>query len=89
MNHTQTIWTENPFLDQVAASIEARGWQIPALLALEVGRPLTFLGSQFLWVAQPALSLLLPSQWIRQTAQLLEEPEAIEALIARLEEVRE
>ena len=87
MSQTQTAWTNNPFLEQVATFVEARGLRQPALLALTAGRPLTFLGGQFLWVAQPALSLILPNQWIRQTARLLEEPEAVEALITRLERV--
>ena len=91
MSQAQTTRTENAFVEQVAAFVEARGLRLPALLALEAGRPLTFLGGQFLWLAQPALSLIWPSQWIRQGAQLLEEPDAVEALIARLEreEIRE
>ena len=87
MSQTETIGTEKLFLEQIAAFAEARGLRLPLLLALEAGRPLTFLGGQLLWVAQPALSLILPSQWIQQTAQLLEEPEAVEALILRLEEI--
>lgn len=87
MSQPHTTWTEDPFLEQVAAFVEARGWRLPALLALTAGRPLAFLGGQILWIAQPALSLLLPGQWIQQTAQLLEEPEAVEALIVRLEEI--
>lgn len=89
MSQLHTTWTENPFLEQVAAFIEARGLRLPTLLLLEAGRPLTFLGGQLLWIAQPALSLIMPGQWLQQTAQLLEEPEAIEALIARLENTRD
>lgn len=89
MSQLHTTWIENPFLEKVAAFIEARGLRLPTLLLLEAGRPLTFLGGQLLWIAQPALSLLMPGQWLQQTAQLLEEPEAIEALIARLENTRD
>ena len=87
MSQAQTTWTENPFVEQVASFVKARGWRLPTLLALEAGRPLAFLGGQFLWISQPALSLILPSHWIQQAAQLLEEPEAVAALIARLEEL--
>ena len=89
MDQAQTTWRENAFIKQVASTIEARGLRLPTLIALEAGRPLAFLGGQFLWMAQPALSLIVPSQWIRQTAQLLEEPEAVAALIAQLEEIGE
>jgi hypothetical protein len=83
----EITWAENPFLEQVASFIQGHGWGAPFLLILEVGRPLAFLGGQFLWIAQPALSLILPGSWIQQTARLLEEPEAVDILMARLEEI--
>lgn len=86
---TQATQTDTSFLEQVAEFVRERGLRMPALLALEVGRPLAFIGGQFLWLAQPALSLFLPSTWIQQTARLLEEPAEVEALIARLEEIEE
>jgi hypothetical protein len=89
MGQIEITWAENPFLEQVATFVQVRGLRLPLLLMLEAGRPLAFLGGQFLWIAQPALSLILPGQWIQQTAQLLEEPEAVAALIARLEEIRD
>ncbi len=73
------------FLDQTADAIRRWGLRVPALIALEAGRPLAFLGGQLLWIAQPALSLFLPGQTIQQAAQLLEEPDAVAALAVRLE----
>lgn len=73
------------FLEQAANVLGEWGLRLPALIALEVGRPLAFFGGQLIWVAQPALSLILPAQVVRQAARLLEEPAAIDALIARLE----
>ena len=75
---------ENAFVDQVAAALHRRGLQTPALIFLEAGHPVTFLGGQLLWVAQPALSLFMPANVIGQMAQLLEEPSAVEALTAQL-----
>ena len=89
MSQKETTRVENPFLEQVVTFIQRHGLRLPFLLILEAGRPLTFLGGQFLWIAQPALSLIWPGQWIQQTAQLLEEPEAVASLIARLEEIRD
>lgn len=74
-----------PFLDQLAQQLRERGWRMPALVALEAGRPLAFLGGQLLWVLEPAITLLLPQNHVQQLAQCLEEPTAVSALIARLE----
>ena len=73
------------FIEQVAASLRRRGLQAPALLALEAGQPLTFIGGQLLWVAQPALSLFTSTTWMRQLALLLEEPTAVQKLMTKLE----
>ena len=72
-------------LDRLSKTLCRYGLRMPALVALEAGRPLAFLGGQLLWVAQPALSLFFPDQALRQVAQVLEEPTAVEALVARLE----
>jgi hypothetical protein len=67
-------------VDQVAASLVRGGWRLPALIVLEAGRPLAFLGGQLLWLAQPALSLFMPGDSIRRTAEFLEDPEMVDAL---------
>lgn len=72
-------------LDQLAAAIARRGWQAPARLALESGRPLALLGSQFLWLAQPLLGLFISPAEVVHLARLLEEPAAVDALLRRLE----
>lgn len=76
---------QESFIDLVVQIIRRHGLQMPALLLLEAGRPAAFLGGQFLWVAQPALSLLVPSDQIRQMAALLEDPTAVRTLTAKLE----
>ncbi|MFQ5420021.1 MAG: hypothetical protein ACE5EY_06625 [Anaerolineae bacterium] len=72
-------------ISQIADRICQRGWRLPVLLALEAGRPLAFVMGQLLWMAQPALSLVIPGQMIRQTAQFLEDPKAVNQLIACLD----
>ncbi len=76
----QDVW-----LDQLADILQRYGLRAPALVALEAGRPLAFLGAQLLWVAQPALSLFAPRPTIAQAARILENPSAVQALINRLE----
>ncbi len=72
------------FIDELATAVRRRGWQTPVTILLEVGPPLHFIGEQMLWLAQPALSLFIPSHLIRQLAQVLAEPTAVHTLVGRL-----
>jgi hypothetical protein len=81
----RTALERDAFLDKIADAICRRGLRVPALIALDVGGPLAFLGGQLLWISQPMLTLLMPGQMVSQAAQILEEPESVAALIARLE----
>ena len=67
-------------LQRVAEAITRRGWTLPALIAVDVGRPFAFLLGQAVWVAQPALALLWPVREIGQVARLLESPTAWDTL---------
>ncbi|MGE5264601.1 MAG: hypothetical protein ACM3S0_14580 [Acidobacteriota bacterium] len=57
----------------------------PAILFLEMNRPLAFVGAQVLWTAQPFLSLWLDPTGIGDVARLLEDPASVDELIHRLE----
>lgn len=76
---------QDKFIAQLAAAFCRRGLRLPALIALEAGRPLAFLGGQLLWLAEPALSLFVADRTIQQAARLLEDPAAVTALVSRLE----
>lgn len=76
---------QDVFLEQVADFVQRSGLRVPTLMALAAGRPLAFLGGQLLWLLQPALSLLVPGKQVAQLAQMLEKPEAVSALVTRLE----
>jgi hypothetical protein len=76
---------DQAMIDQLADLICRRGLQTPILVGLEAGRPFAFLGGQLLWVAKPLLSLFFSGREVSRVAELLEEPAAVEALIATLE----
>ena len=78
--------TSPTFINQVADKISELGLTAPAILLLEAHKPLAFIGSQFLLVVQPTLDLLLPSHVIRNTSDLLANPEQFEHLITILEQ---
>lgn len=84
-NQSSQAGIDQELLDILSKSICRAGLRLPALVALGSGGPLAFLGGQLLWIAQPALSLFFPGQAVRQVAQVLEDPMAIEALVTRLE----
>ena len=73
------------YIGRLAAWICRRGLQTPVMVGLEAGRPIAFLGGQLLWVAKPVLSLFYSGNEVSRLAELLEEPAAVEALIATLE----
>lgn len=74
-------------IQQISDFLTRHSLHTPALIALEFGQPLAFVGGQLLWIAQPFLSLLMPTQDIQQVAELLEQPTAVHALKQRLENV--
>lgn len=71
-------------VQQVADRIRRLGLGMPALVVLEAGRPLAFIGAQLVWLAQPLLALMMPRQKVAGAAELLEDPEAVSALIELL-----
>ncbi len=72
-------------LNRFARRIADLGLTAPAILFLEAYKPLSFLGAQMLWFAQPFLSLAFDSADLRDFTLLVQEDAGTEALIARLE----
>ena len=76
-------------ISHTANALCDRGLGSTALIALEAGRPLAFLVGQLLWVLQPTIGLLVPGEGLAQIAAILEDPEAVDHLIAHLSERNE
>jgi hypothetical protein len=74
-----------PFVEKAAQKISALGLTAPAILLLEAHKPLAFISSQALLVAQPMLDIFLPHHLVRHTAELLADSHQLEQLIASLE----
>jgi hypothetical protein len=74
-------------LDRVAHEVTRRGLEVPAILALEMHRPLTFLGSQALVVFTPMLAPAFGIGNLQKLSKLLEERENLDRLIERIEEL--
>jgi len=80
--------TNESLVDQVVQQI--RRWRLdaPAVLFLEVTKPLSFLASQGLLLCEPLLGSLVAKEQVTVYAQLLADRSSLERLIARLEEER-
>jgi len=74
-------------LDRLAEWIESRGLRAPAVLFLEAFKPLAPVGSQLLLLVQPLFGAARSPEdrTLDEVAAMIEDPEAIERFIARLE----
>ena len=77
---------QEELVDQIAE--RARRWGVSGLVGalLEGIRPIAFIGGQALWVAQPALGLMMDTEQVAEYARLLEQPDTLALLRTRLED---
>jgi len=73
------------FIESVAGRIRRRGLEAPAVLFLEMHRPLSFLAGQSVMVAMPLLAPLIGVDNVGILGKVLMERENVEKLIARIE----
>jgi hypothetical protein len=73
-------------MDEWIQEAKARGWGGWLAVVLDIAEPLGPLSAQLLWLAQPALGLLVDREGIGALAQTLEEPDGVARLRRLLEE---
>ena len=76
---------KNEVIESIAKKIVDRHLQTPAVLFLDMHKPLSYIASQSVLVAMPLLGLLFGPDSIVDMSKFLAERENIEALIARIE----
>ncbi len=76
------------FINHVARRAAQMHLTAPAILFLEMNKPLAYVGAQLLWATQPFLQAWLGRDDIRDFALLLEDPAGVEMLIQKLEEFK-
>ena len=74
-------------LDRVAQEVTRRRLEVPAGLALELHRPLTFLGSQALIVFTPLLGPAFGLENLQKVSKLLEDRANLDRLMDRIEDL--
>ncbi len=75
-------------VETIARRLSAWNLNAPAIVLLQMHAPLAFLGGQLLLAAEPFVATVTGQRFARDLACLVEEPENIERLVARLEKGR-
>ena len=78
---------KNEVIESLAKKIAGRRLEMPAVLFLDMHKPLSFIASQSLLVAMPFLAPVFGAQGIADLSKLLAERDNVEALITRIEEM--
>ena len=73
-------------LDRLAARVVELHMEVPAILTLESGKPLSVLAGQAMIFFEPFVQSMFSFPDYRRYAALIERREAIETLIVRIEE---
>jgi hypothetical protein len=76
---------DRDLIERVAARVVELRMELPALLTLESGRPLSLLASQTLYFFEPVVTALLRLPEYRRFARLIERRETIELLMEAIE----
>lgn len=78
---------QNLFIEKFTTKLTQLGLTGPILLLLEAHKPLAFLGSQLLLVAQPSLNFFISPFYTQGMIDLLADPHQVEQCLTRLEQV--
>jgi len=87
MDEEITSQERDKWIEKLAQQVVGRGLEVPAILFLEMHKPLTFIASQGLLVAAPVLGAFLGMDRVHHLASFLSSRDNIERLIGRIEEL--
>jgi hypothetical protein len=77
----------NEVADDVAKQIVKRGLTAPAVMFLEMNKPLTYIAGQGLIVTMPFIAPFLGADRLAKFSRFLQTPANVERLIQRIEEL--
>ncbi|MDN5279803.1 MAG: hypothetical protein PWR01_3768 [Clostridiales bacterium] len=73
------------FIDKVATAVARRGMSVPAIMALEMSKPLSFIGYSSLVIFGPILELVIDPVKMEKLQAVVADRERIEQLIVAIE----
>jgi hypothetical protein len=74
-------------IDELAQKIVKRGMETPAIMFLEMHKPVSFLASQTMLVASPFLAPIFGFEGVERYSRLFSTQENVELLIRRIEDL--
>lgn len=74
------------FINHIADKLDSFGLIMPTILLIEAHKPLAFVSSQLLLIAQPSLNLLLSPDNTQSLINLLSDDTHVDRLITALEQ---
>lgn len=75
----------NEFIDKLAEAVHRRGMSVPAVMALEMAKPLSFLGYSSLVVFAPVLEMIIDPVRMEKLQAVSGDRDKIERLIVAIE----
>ncbi len=75
------------FIDKIATNVVKRGLETPAIIFLEMHKPVSFFASQGLVVFSPFMAPFVGFDNVQLASRLLDKRENVERLIQRIEEL--
>jgi hypothetical protein len=84
-----TVERREEVLNKIAQKVVDLRLTPVAIVMLESGKPLSFVGSQLMVFLQPVVTSLFPFHQYDEVAALLEERSNVEALIQKIEELED
>ncbi len=76
---------DKQFVERIARRIQQSGFITPAVLFLEMGKPLALLGSHAMVFFGPIINAFLKTDGYYRAAELFEEPDSVEFLLSEIE----
>ncbi|MCC6444388.1 MAG: hypothetical protein IT210_13165 [Armatimonadetes bacterium] len=89
MNDELTPQEIEELTGRLAREVVGRGLEVPAILFLEMHKPLAFMAGQGMLVAAPALGAFLGMENMHRFALFISSRDNIERLICRIEDLTE
>jgi hypothetical protein len=87
MSADPQAWTpeDETLLDRLATRVVELRMEVPAILALEGGRPLTFIASQAMVFFEPIARAIFPLPDYHRLTALVERRDSVEKLLTKIE----
>lgn len=77
---------ERKLLEKLADTVVKWHMTVPAIFFLEMHKPVSYIGSQFMIVMSPIMHMLFPAEQYDRVQKLMEDRQNIETLLCLIEE---